>query len=135
MLVFCAFNSVNDEHVDDFIANTAATRGMKLEDLAPYSGMIKQSLAHLKSANADSFWSEKQAYLASGNLLTAAASLKIDACPIEGFDANAYSEILGLADKNLRPCLVVTLGYRHAEDYYAGLPKVRKTKADLFVEI
>ena len=136
MLVFCALNSVNDQHVDDFIANTATTRGMNVEDLAPYAGMIKQSLGHLKSIpNADSFWAEKQAYLAVGNLLTVAANMKIDACPMEGFDTNAYNEILGLADKNLRACVVVTLGYRHADDKYADLPKVRKAKADLFVEI
>jgi nitroreductase len=137
MLVFCAFNEVTEQHVDEFIANTATTRGMNVADLAPYAGMIKQSLGHLKSigANADSFWAEKQAYLAVGNLLAAAANLKIDACPMEGFDANAYNEILGLTDKNLRACVVVTLGYRHADDKYAGLPKVRKTIADLFVEI
>ena len=65
MLVFCALNSVNEQHVDEFIANTATTRGMNVADLAPYAGMIKQSLGHLKSAKGDSFWSEKQAYLAS----------------------------------------------------------------------
>ena len=57
-------------------------------------------------------WSSKQCYIAAANMMTAAASLGIDSCPIEGFDEAALNEILGLDTSKQRVCLMVPFGYR-----------------------
>ena len=70
-------------------------------------------------------WTQKQVYLALGTLLLGAATLEIDATPIEGFDPAALDEELGLAAKGLKSAVLVALGYRSAEDFNARLPKSR----------
>jgi len=70
-------------------------------------------------------WIEKQVYLALGALLTNAASLKIDACPMEGFDSHILDEELGLNEKGFTALVVVGLGYSSADDFNARLPKSR----------
>ncbi|MDF7675068.1 oxygen-insensitive NAD(P)H nitroreductase [Acetobacteraceae bacterium ESL0709] len=72
-----------------------------------------------------SAWSQKQLYIALGFLLLSAGFLKIDATPIEGFDEDLLNEELGLKEKNLTACVIVTLGYRDACDVNATLPKSR----------
>lgn len=70
-------------------------------------------------------WMEKQVYLALGTLLLGAATLGIDATPIEGFDARILNEELGLREKGLTSVVLAALGYRSAEDFNARLPKSR----------
>jgi len=44
-------------------------------------------------------------------------------------------EILGLREKGLRSCVILTLGYRQADkDWLVTLKKVRKSKTDLIIE-
>ena len=57
-------------------------------------------------------WSSKQCYIAAANMMTAAASLGIDSCPIEGFDEAALNKILGLDESEQRVAIVVPFGYR-----------------------
>ena len=77
----------------------------------------------------------KQTYLALGNLLNAAAELKIDVTPMEGFEAEKYNEILELNELGLNASLVATVGYRHAEDLTQHYVKVRKSNNELFTTI
>ena len=61
---------------------------------------------------------------------------EVDATPIEGFDPKSLDEILGLREKGLRSCVILTLGYRNSEkDWLVNLPKVRKSREDLVTEI
>ena len=66
-----------------------------------------------------------QTYIAVGNLVTSAALLGIDACPMEGIERHRYDDILGLKARGLATAMIVTLGYRAATDKYATTPKVR----------
>jgi nitroreductase len=59
--------------------------------------------------------------------MLAAALLKIDACPMEGFVPAKFDEVLGLTDGDYTCAVLCPLGYRSAEDRYAELPKVRFT--------
>ncbi|MEO9383312.1 nitroreductase family protein [Chromobacterium phragmitis] len=68
---------------------------------------------------------EKQVYLAVGTLLLGAATLEIDACPIEGFDARVLGEELGLREQGLVASVIVALGKRSEQDFNARLPKSR----------
>ena len=80
-------------------------------------------------------WTSKQTYLALGNLLNAAAELKIDVTPMEGFEPEKYNEILKLNEINLNASLVATIGYRHEEDANQHVKKVRKSKEELFITL
>jgi nitroreductase len=70
-----------------------------------------------------------------GNLLTTAAVLGIDACPMEGFDRAQYDDILGLKAKGLASAVIATLGYRLPTDKYADAPKVRFPKDQVIISI
>lgn len=80
-------------------------------------------------------WTSKQTYLALANLLNAAAELKIDVTPMEGFEPEKYNEILGLNKLGLNAALVATVGYRHEEDATQHYAKVRKPIEELFETI
>ena len=57
-------------------------------------------------------WTSKQAYIAAGNMMTAAAYIGIDSCPIEGFEKEKVEEILGLDTTQNQLALVLPFGYR-----------------------
>ncbi len=80
-------------------------------------------------------WARNQTYIALGNLLTSAALLGIDACPMEGFERAQYDEILGLKAKGLATAVIAALGYRSATDKYASAPKVRFPKEQVFISV
>ena len=80
-------------------------------------------------------WARNQAYIALGNLLTSAALLGIDACPMEGFDRVQYDEILGLKAKGLATAVIAAVGYRAPNDKYAGATKVRFPVERVFTRI
>jgi nitroreductase len=77
-------------------------------------------------------WTGKQTYIALGQLLLSCALLKIDATPMEGFDREALDKLLDLSKDGLSASLLCPIGYRHADDPYIALKKVRKTKESLF---
>ncbi|PTX42144.1 nitroreductase [Christiangramia gaetbulicola] len=130
VLIFANLKSVNEAYVDTYLDNIAETRNMSREDLKGMEDMIKSTTLQLP-AELQNTWAAKQAYIALGNLLSAAASLKIDTCPMEGFDAAKFDEILGLGEKNLTTAVIAPIGYRSEEDHYQHLAKVRKSKSDL----
>ena len=77
-------------------------------------------------------WTARQSYIALSNAMLTSAELKIDTCPIEGFDPSQYDKILKLSEKGLTAACVLTLGYRSDEDKSQFAKKVRKSKEDLF---
>jgi len=60
-------------------------------------------------------WSEKQCYIAAGNMMTAAAVIGIDSCPIEGFDSAKVDALLGIDTAVYQSALVIPFGYRANE--------------------
>ena len=77
----------------------------------------------------------KQVYIALGHLLHAAAQLRIDTTPMEGFVPEQVNEILGLNELGLNASLMATIGYRHEEDSNQFNKKVRKTNEELFITL
>lgn len=134
LLVFAGQLEVGDQDVDAYIQKVATARQIPAEKLKPYADFMKTNISVIP-AEAKAFWNAKQTYIALGYLLTAAAALRIDVCPMEGFEPAAYDEILGLKKQGLSATLVATIGYRSTEDATAALPKVRKSKEELFVTI
>ena len=87
------------------------------------------------SESAKATWTARQTYIALGNLLSAAADLKIDTCPMEGFDGAQFNEMLGLTKKGLNAAVLVAIGYRSEEDKTQHYKKVRKAKENLITHI
>jgi len=131
LFVFCSHATVSDQDTDDFIAMKAEVQGLKVEDLKGYGDFMKMKINE-KSADEIIPWTEKQTYVALGNALAACAAMKIDATPMEGFDAAKYNEILGLTEKGLTASVVLAVGYRHEEDATQHQNKIRKPMETLF---
>lgn len=131
LFVFCSHTTVSDQDTDDYIALKSKVQGMKVEDLKGYGDFMKMKINE-KSPGEVKDWTEKQTYLALGNALMACASMKIDATPMEGFEAAKYNEILGLTEKGLTATVVLAVGYRHEEDTAQNQDKIRKPMSTLF---
>lgn len=134
LIVFANFTKVDETHINEYIQNIAQTRSIPAENLQGYGDFMKSKIMALPT-DVQSIWTAKQTYLALGNLINAAAELKIDVTPMEGFEPEKYNEILGLNTKGLNASLVATIGYRHEEDATQHLPKVRKSINELFETI
>lgn len=134
LLVFASITDFGDAQVDAFIKNVIETRGIPAEAVQAYADLIKTNLS-AKSLEDRNNWTAKQAYIALGNLLNAAAELKIDVTPMEGFSPDDYDRILGLPALGLHATLVAAVGYRHEEDATQHYVKVRKSNQDLFITL
>lgn len=135
LVVFAAKKNLNEADVDAHLQHTAEVRGVTLDSLAPYRGMLVGGIVKGLDDTARAAWARNQTYIALGNLLTSAALLGIDACPMEGFDRAQYDEILGLSSQGFASAVIATLGYRAPTDKYAGAPKVRFPKEKIIVQI
>lgn len=134
LIVFANQTTVENVDIDNYINNAATTRNIPVEALTGYADFVKGSIRNM-SEEVKSIWTSKQTYIALGNLMNAAAELKIDVTPMEGFVPAQYNEILGLDKLNLNAALVATVGYRHAEDNTQHYAKVRKSSEDLFLTL
>lgn len=131
LIVFAHDTNFGDDQIDAYIENVVHTRGLNAEDLKGYADFMKNKITPLPE-EVKSAWTARQAYIALGNLLSAAAHLEIDACPMEGFEVEAFNDILGLKEKGLSTAVIATIGYRSAEDDTQHYAKVRKSENELF---
>jgi nitroreductase / dihydropteridine reductase len=133
LLVFAIEADFDEKSVDRFIALIANTRNIDAASLSGYAEMMKSSSKRPKAEI--HAWLARQAYIALGFGLVAAAELNIDACPMEGFDNAHYDEILGLKEKGLSSVVIMAVGYRSQDDHYQHLAKVRYSKEDMFITV
>ena len=124
-VVFTVQQGMEETDIDRWIARVSTVRGVTPESMTAYRDMMVGDLVKGPRRNAVAEWAARQAYIALGQLLTEAALLGIDACPMEGLDPASYDEILGLQGTGFGTQAVCALGYRSAEDGYARLKKVR----------
>ncbi|MFK7813148.1 MAG: NAD(P)H-dependent oxidoreductase [Maribacter sp.] len=134
IIVFANKTDFGSELMDDYLKNVSETRNIPADGLKGYGDFMKSKLLDL-SLETKAMWTEKQTYIALANLIQAAAELKIDTCPMEGFEADKYNEILGLDNKNLNASVVLPIGYRSEEDETQHYAKVRQSKEELFTHI
>ncbi|MGD0538008.1 MAG: NAD(P)H-dependent oxidoreductase [Verrucomicrobiota bacterium] len=130
-VVFTARTVIAVADVDRLIARTIEIRGLPAAALAAYRQMMIGDLVQGPRSSLALHWAARQAYIALGNLLTSAALLGVDACPMEGFVPAEYDRILGLAGTGYAAVVACALGYRAATDKYATLPKVRFDASEL----
>jgi nitroreductase len=131
LVVFAPLKKVSTADVDGFFDLTSKVRGVPAEALKDYKGLINGAVA--AKGDQISTWTQHQAYIALGNLLTVAALLHIDACPMEGFDPAQFDKILSLDKTPYASVAVAAVGYRAADDATAAWKKVRYPEEQLFV--
>jgi nitroreductase len=126
---------MTEAEIDRFLDRIVEVRGGNREALAGYRQMMAGSLlgddakAHIPN------WAARQCYIALGNLLTSAALLGVDACPMEGFVPAEFDKVLGLTKEGYAAVVCCALGYRSADDKYAVAPKVRFAARDLITTV
>jgi len=130
VVVIAAKTEINDKYIDSYIKNIAETRTQSIDELTGYADMMKNGIGSQEHSE-QLTWSQRQCYIPLGTLLFAAADMKIDACPMEGFDADAFDELLELKEDGLHATVMITLGYRSVDDKYQHEKKVRKELTDI----
>ena len=134
LVVFANITDFGDTQINEAIKNLTTTRGLPADALDGYADFMKANISPLPLETRN-IWTAKQTYLALGNLLNAAAELKIDVTPMEGFDPAQFNEILGLEKLGLNAAVIAAVGYRHDEDATQHYAKVRKSNEELFLTL
>jgi nitroreductase len=131
LLVFAVRESLTDVEIDEYMNRTAAERNIPVSSLGDFRKMVS-SVKGLSIADYTA-WAAKQAYIALGIGLVAAATIHVDATPMEGFSPQAMDEVLNLKEKGLKSVVLLAIGYRDADnDHLAKAAKVRKPQELLF---
>ena len=111
------FTTDNDTVRSDtaYVRKMFERRGLPSEAVDTYMGVYKN---YLEPIEADELllenWTAKQCYIAMANMMTYAATLKIDSCPIEGFDKEEVEAILDL-EYGHSVAVICAFGYRAKE--------------------
>ena len=130
-IVFTARTEMKEADVDRFLKRAGEVRSLPAEALAGYRKVMLGDIVNGPRGKTAHEWAARQSYIALGNLMTAAAVLGVDACPMEGINLPEYDKILKLEGSGYKTVVALALGYRAANDKYAGLPKIRYETADL----
>jgi nitroreductase / dihydropteridine reductase len=133
-IVFCIKTPIDDAHLANLLNQEDKDGRYPSAELKQAQDQGRRHYVKLNSATPESqqCWESKQAYLALGQLLFAAAAIGIDSTAIEGYDSSKMDEILDLKSKGLKSVVVATLGYRAENDINARNPKSRLPKEQLF---
>lgn len=135
LLVFAAWENITEEDVDAYLINIATTRNVPIESLSGFRASL-MNIVTGRTQEQKFEWAARQAYIAFGTAITAAAIEEVDASPMEGFNAQAVDEILHLKEKGLRSVTMLALGYRDtAKDHMSKVKKVRRQKDQLILKV
>ncbi|TRZ42260.1 NAD(P)H-dependent oxidoreductase [Robertkochia solimangrovi] len=134
LLVFCIETVIDKDYIVNYFNRVREIRDTPEKILDPFKNALVKDFEK-KSDEEIKSWAANQAYLCMGNLLTVCAVEGIDACPMEGFSADGYDQVLNLSTKGLRPVLVMPVGHRADDDFFAAFKKVRKTLDECIIEL
>lgn len=134
LVVFAVKADVGPADAERLVARSAEVRGIHPSVLDTYKNMMIGSLTRQTPEHVRE-WMTRQVFIAHGVFLTTAAMMGIDACPMEGFVAEKYDEILDLPAKGYRSVVIATAGYRAVDDANATLAKVRFRKSEIIETI
>lgn len=88
-------------------------REMPQEKLDFYLNKYASHLEKTLSSDENIYcWTARQSYIAAGNMMTAAAFVGIDSCPIEGFEKEKVEAALELDTGSYQVAMLLTFGYR-----------------------
>ena len=122
------------DHVAQHIETLQEARRASAEELQPFKDTLTRTTAG-KPTDVQDIWNSRQAYVALGCAVTAAALLKIDACPMEGVNPEKFDNILGLTGTDFTTTLAVAFGYRDESDPFASYSRARRPASEVIQEI
>ncbi|GHA98753.1 nitroreductase [Algimonas arctica] len=134
LLVFAAWDNYTEARIDEVAKLNVEKRG-DLPLIGQYYGNLKASYVP-RDAEVNYAHAARQAYIALGITMVAAAEQEVDCTPMEGFDPSKVDEILGLKERGLRSVVLLPLGYRDPTgDWLLNMPKVRKSRKTMVTQI
>jgi len=135
LLVFAAWEDITNEKIDEVFDQVTRERSLPANGLDNYRNFLKSH--HGGKTKEERFQAAaRQAYVAFGIAIAAAATEEIDATPMEGFRNAELDELLGLKEKGLRSVTLLPLGYRdETNDWLLPQKKVRRPISELVIEM
>ena len=135
LLVFAAWDNYTSARINMMFDLTNQQRGGANEGLEQYRQRLLAMYVP-RGAEQNFQHAARQAYIALGIAMVAAAEEQVDCTPMEGFDAAALDDLLGLPAKGLKSVLMLPLGYRDAtSDWLVNLKKVRRPRENFVIEV
>jgi nitroreductase len=134
--IFLVHTGVTMTHHSDYLQKHLADIKQLPEDVIDFYNQAYQKFQeqdfHIEGDRQISDWAARQAYIALGNMLTAAAMMGIDSCPIEGFEKDKAIAVLqehfDIDPKLYQPAVMLAFGYRADEPLF---PKTRREMEDV----
>jgi len=134
LLVFAAWDNYTEERIDEVAQLNKDARG-DLPLIDGYYGNLK-SMYVPRDAETNYAHAARQAYIALGFAMLAAAEQEVDSTPMEGFDPASVDKILGLDELGLRSVVLLPLGYRDPTgDWLLPMDRVRKSLDTLVTRV
>jgi nitroreductase/dihydropteridine reductase len=135
LLVFAAWDNYTSERIDQIYAHTTAGREQPADRYNAYTDRLKAMYLN-RPAEENFAHTARQAYIAFGFAMAEAASLKVDATPMEGFVSEEVDKLLNLTERGLKSVTLLPIGYRdEVNDWLVNLKKVRHPKEKFVTEI
>lgn len=135
LLVFAAWDNYTAERINMMFDLTNTVRGVENEGWENYRNMLL-GMYPQRDAEVNHQHAARQAYIGLSAVMMAAAFEEVDCTPMEGFNADALDDILGLRARGLRSVAILPLGYREADkDWLVNLTKVRRPREQFITEI
>ncbi len=131
LVVFTIPKVMQEAHIDANLMRMAEVRGGTPDALMGFRKMVTGFRDGMEAKGGLETWAKLQVYIALGQFMLSAALLGLDSCPMEGFVAAKFDEVLGLEKDGLTTAVLCPVGYRHEDDRYAALPKVRFLAEDV----
>lgn len=123
LVIFAARKDFTEKHVDEFIGLVSEVREAPEGSLDEFRGILMGLQGKLEENGAALDWAKRQVYISLGFMLYTAAITGIDACPMEGFQADKVDKILGL--EGYTSTVICALGHRTSDDWLVDMKKVR----------
>jgi nitroreductase len=132
LIVLTVRTDLNANYIKEYIRQISAVRNVPIESLKAYEQMMLDQIRNMTHEEIIQ-WSTRQVYIALGFLLETAALMHIDSCPMEGFDAEKFDELLGLKEEHLHAVALCPIGYRALDDRHSQHAKVRFDAKEIVV--
>ncbi|NNE31069.1 MAG: NAD(P)H-dependent oxidoreductase [Winogradskyella sp.] len=134
LLVLCIQDTIDEQDVNEHFKTIKEIRDTPDAILDPFKTQLKSTVNTMSKARKTD-WAIRQAYIALGNLMTVCAIEKIDSCPMEGFIPDEFDNALELNKLGLKSVLLLPVGYRAEDDFFATLKKVRKPLSHTVIDL
>lgn len=134
LLVICIDTAFDEHSIDAYFDLEKEIRGTSEDIVGKFRNQLKTIYKNKDRSQIDTS-AIYQAYISIGTLMTVCAEMRIDSCPMEGFNPVKFDDILGLEERNLRSVLLLPVGYRANDDIMSSMKKVRKPLDQVIIKL